>query len=425
MTTAVCLALSSSATISYAEQEKATTYFDNFIESITLDSISDYAVYGDNYAFADGMQLKIVERKDDDADYSLTVFDCGFELAYLDYSDDNLYIGDTSGNAYIYPDLANKTLHNFTYPTQVSDSFHTYYLATKTQRLYCLDDEMTEIGEGFSLLKIYDGVAYAVKGNCLYTLNGGDANIKDVEYVDFEKASTIESTYMYAKLKNLSSPYLVTLKKGAYCTRIDLDETQGVYFKEVSTFKLSGDRSAQVIATDGNAAVVLMADGQYIFSYLTMIDDSWDKSATSATILDGTAKMVVVNSTYLYTAPYKSEATKINQIASDTPVTLNEELNFSNGAKYYKVSYTNEDGVLVSGYIDANFLSAYSYPSDTNVETTIKGEEDYTTNVEKVILVLMIVALVIVAIAYLTIVGTRNKKSKQKPKETRTLPPEE
>jgi cell division protein FtsL len=410
-------AASINATAAYAETQ---VYPENFKNTLTFSSLTDYAVNGDNYAFAEGTSLSILTVSSDDS--TLTTYDCGFEIKRLEYEGDNLYLSDAEQNSYLYSGSTSKVSYTFQEKqTRVEVDGYLYFFGNGS--LCWLNDQgdMDTFGEGYTNLKLCGDKAYIVKDNVLYNLNANQVTPVSLEYTDFSAASTIEIGDIAAKLKGNYSTSTVTVESGAYCTQIDLDEVGGTYFKAIKTVRLSGVKSALLLTNIGNASIIIMNDGDECNSYITLTS-SLTPTAYKTAECDIT-KAYTLMQTGIYSAPFISEATKIASLpqAAELEVTAKFSLTFMD-FDYYQVSYTDADGQKVSGYVAANLLSQYSFSSEQGEDEVIKGDFDYTNVTEKVILVLLIVCLVIVAIAFLTITGTRNsKRSKKSKNPSRTI----
>lgn len=391
-----------------AEEEVHASYPQSFISELSLNSPSDYAVNGTTYAFAQGTTLLILSEEDDK---NLTTYDCGFEIKNVDYDGDNLYFGDAEGKAYLYPDNSAQVNYTFAENDIVQAGEYSYFIGN--EKLWWKNKtKIGDFGEGFSLPKSYDGTAYAVKDNALYKISEDSISPLNLEYTDFSAADSIYFTNFKSLLKQNYTVTTATVSGGAYCTEVDLD-SDGVYFKSVKTIKLSGVKSALLLATDGDASVILMNDGDSTKSYVTSaayLTASAYKAAEKD--LDGA---YALTQTKLYSTPFMCSATECATIPQSAVLRVVEKFSLTFiDTEYYRVTYTDSKGKTVSGFIAAGFLSPYTFSAEQNKEETVSDEFDYSTNVERVILVLIIVGLVIVAIAYLTIIGTKTKQKTKK-----------
>jgi hypothetical protein len=290
----------------------------------------------------------------------------------------------------------------------------TYFLEA-SGTLHCFGNgSLQSVGEGYSHLKGYGTYAYAIKNNKLYKINATDVEELEFYYTDFSAANTIKAGNAYANLKADYVISTVNVESGAYCTEIDLNETSGTYFNVVKTIQLSGAKSALLLATSGNASIIAMNDGDYIKSYLTL-SSALTPAAYHEVELDMTAGYSVTD-VGVYSSPYISEATKLTTLTRGTVVQMSQKFSLSfMGTDYYKVIFSEGDN-QVTGYVPTTYFTPYTFSQEFGEEESIKTDYDYSTNVERVILVLIIVGLVIAAIAYLAIVGTKPKKISDKKK---------
>jgi hypothetical protein len=396
-----------------------TVYPDNFSSDLTFSSLADYAISGSTYAFAQGTNVYIINTDTEKESPSLVNLDCGFEIKNLEYLSDVLYLGDADGNAYLIDGTSSQSQISFETENPVKAGDNTYYLTNDGALYFIGGGNLLQIGEDYSHLKTYNNLAYAIKNNEIVKIDGTSTQTLTFSYTDYSAASTIAVGTAYEALKATYTVATVNVESGAYCTEINLNTAQGTYFNAVKTFKLSGAKSALLLATTGNASIIAMNDGDEVKSYITK-----SSYLSATTYKDVDADMTggyVVSDVGVYSSPYISEATKITTIKQATVVEITQKFSLSfMGTDYYKINYTNEQGQKVSGYIPASFLTPYTFAAERAEEETISGDFDYSTNVERVILVLIIVGLVIVAIAYLTVIGTRprNKTNKSPAKQS-------
>lgn len=106
---------------------------------------------------------------------------------------------------------------------------------------------------------------------------------------------------------------------------------------------------------------------------------------------------------------------------SENKVTVLEKvekrvLNFLN-CDYYRVSFKDDGGNTVTGFVAANFLTEYTFGGeDTEIKPPATDDFKYDTNVTTVVLVVIVVALVLIAILYITLISTSKKTEKKRKK---------
>lgn len=405
----------------FASATDETVYPDDFTRTLTLDDgITDYAIDGDALAIASRTNIYILTT-DQVGDRVLSTVIHESEIDRIDYSEGELYIRNADGNIYKYPDLTAQTEHEFadnqTWKVDMGD--YTYLLNTATGELTCWNSGTPEIiGEsGFSLMKVFGESVYAVQGGIPYRLDGSVAVALDLVYVDYSSAEKISVGDAPTALK--ADGYTVSaavLKSGEYYTKIELGVLSD-YFTQIQTYKANGEKPCLVLAESGNASIIIMNDGCYITK-----TDSLSEIAYSSPVNDWTAgpdgKRLanVRESVGVYASPYMCDATRISSLERGDVVEVTEKfaLDFMDKV-FYRVTFTDSDGSVKSGFVAANFLDEHDYSADKLPPTETTDEQfSYETDVTTVILALVIVGLVIIAIAYLTVVGTKPQKPKNK-----------
>lgn len=402
-----------------ASAAEETVYPDDFTCTLEIsDGITDYAIDRDALAIASRTAIYLLTT-DEVGDRKLTTVIHESEIDRIDYSDGELYIRNTYGNIYKYPDLTAQTVHEFTENNlwKVDFGEMTYILNTATGELTCWQNGTPAIigEEGFSLMKMFGDNLYAVCDGVPYRIEGTSATALSLDYVDYSSADKIYTGDALATLK--SSSYTVktaVLKSGEYYTKIDTSAISE-YFTQVQTYKANGEKPCLVLAESGNASVVAMNDGCYIAKTESLSVIAYSAPANDWTAgADGKRKANIRESVGVYASPYMCDATKIDLLERGDVVEVTEKfaLDFIDKV-FYRVTYTASDGSKKSGFVAANFLDEYDYSADKLPPSSSTDEEfTYENEVTTVILALVIVGLVIIAIAYLTIVGTKPQKKK-------------
>lgn len=431
LTTALALAAfaAPAAIPTYAEDAPQTVYPSEFISELQFSSLTDYAISGDTYAFAEGTKLYILST-DSDGDRKLNSaegFDCSVEIKNLDYdAEGNLYIGNALGDAFRYPDMSSAV--DYTFPSggdaNVTIADYTYYL--RKGLLECkhsADPEKDYVfGEDYSRLKSYGDKVYIIKDNTLYSLAGAEQTHVELGYTDFSVAagiatgSTAQALAADYKLTKVIVKPRTAEGGNTYCTEIDLSDVSGNYFKTGRTFKQTSERTALAIAQTGNATVVVMRDekgnaGCYLT--LTTALETTEDAVSGTPDLTGT--YYISEDTHLYSRPYMCGATQTESLNIGTEVTVLEKLNldFADSAvTFYKVS-CEKDGTTVEGYIAKNYLTVHHYAPENNPPDVIKDVEDNGTAVRNVLISLLIVVLVLVAVGYIVYTLTKGRDKKR------------
>ena len=407
-----------------AGSSPAPEYPSNFVQTLDMseDGLTDYAIDGNTYAFAVKTTVYVLST-DESGDRALESKDIGTQITAVDYAQGKLYYQITSGSAYAYPDTSTPVEHEFTQATlrvEINDSLYILNGGGELKHFDAKNDE-TSLGNGYSLLKVYGGTAYAVKDDCPYELKGAQATPLDLEYTDFSAADNISTGKIATDLKTGS--YVVetaTLKDGSYYTRIDENDI-GVTFKQINTLKAVGAISCLVLAADGNLSVIV-ADGK---CWITATENLKPIAYTPPANdwiegPNGQRKAYIRERAGIYSVPFMCMGTLITTVKAEKAIAVTVLEKFAldfidNQAVFYRVSFTSDNGATVSGFVSAGFLDEYDYSADDLTPDTSGTEGfSYDTNVMTVILVLVVVGLVIIAIVYLTVVGTKPDKSEKK-----------
>lgn len=438
---ALCAATVISVGGVFAAEGTATVYPEDFERELTFTApIKDYAVCGDTVAFAYNTSICILSY-DESGERKRSEFIHESEIAMLDGDDEgNLYFRNSSGSTYLYS--AKPTAvesHEFQSLTSshvaLSDSvFYTLERGDGTLD-YWNDGTRNTVGDGFSIMKKYGGVIYAVKDNAvaskpaLYKIEGGAATELDLSYTDFKDADHIKSGDAATALK--AENYQVKtaiINRGAYRTQIDPEQT-GEYFKQIYTKKTEGDIPCLVLCESGNASLVATNEGCFITATADLTDYEYTPPANDWQINEaGIRAAYAVTSVGVYASPFMSTGTRIATLESGAEhyVTVTEKFTLDFLDKvFYRVTYT-EDGKTVSGFVAADFLTPYNFAAEDKKPTEGGDEEfQYDTNVTSVILAVIIVGLVIIAILYLTLVSSKKDGKKTKKEKTSKKKPED
>ncbi len=410
-----------------------TVYPDSFECVLSFDGgLTDYAVYGDTYAFAYNGQLAVLsgngnnERLPDIRPVS--------SITALDYSEDgDLYVCFADGYC-VYPDLSEKRPLS-----EIEIQSDTQWSVSIGGIIYALDNAngsllyqsaegfktVTVEGEAdgeikFSRLKEYDGKAYAVTGNRLYVLNGATAEeVQPTYYGYIDKTKAISVGGAAAALK--SGDYEITtgwLEKNSYYTEISLEKELGTTFDvpdPAAATKLSEDRLYCLILAESGNAYIIIIGGKCYLTAKTSVSLAAEQPALSAPETQGA---YATEKTGVYSRPYLSAATKICDLesGSENAVTVLGEYTDLSDREFYKISYIS-DGETVTGYVAKGLMTGYAFPAEDAEKHPDGGDADfnYDTNVVTVVLAVAIVALVIVAILYVASASSKkNKKSAKK-----------
>ena len=452
-------------TLAYAQSGDNDTYYpvqteqDGKIvmpfERTFENAFGDYAVYGDkkgvgDYAFAYDSHICILTSNDRDDRQKLT-YDHSSGVSRVDF--------DGDGNLY-FCDVVNKT-YTLTYSVDALKAVeytggHEFQNINNSLMLiedgvfYTLDEDgeltywnvgkKTTVGNGFSLLKSYGGEVYAVKEKKPYKISEGVEKELNLAYINTDSANNIKTGDTAKKLKEASrSVEIKRLKSNVYFTQIKLDEIGDTFTVdgEGGTQKSLSQMLCLVLCESGNATIFSIGSNCYITATENLEDGETDDKCTPTS--DGKTYYAVTD-VGVYASPFMCEGTRIGTLKSgaDHPVKVTERFQhtvFKNKpddnstTEFCMVSY-EEDGKTVTGFVSSNFLSVYNFSGEDNERNPNAGDDnfDYGTNVTSVVLAVIIVGLVIIAVLYLSMIGSKNtdKQKKQKKKSKLFAPrPEE
>lgn len=413
-----------------AEEPSPTVYPDSFECTLSFEGgLTDYAVYGDSYAFAYNGQLAVLngngnnERLPDIKPVS--------SITQLDYSaDGKLYVCFADGYC-VYPDLSEKlplsqitvqsdkqwsvTLDGTTYALNNKDGSILYQTEAGFESVTVKEAEVGEVR--FGKLKKYDNAAYAVADNTLYKLEGAVAvKVEPTYYGYIDKTKAIPTGNAAQALKSGTDVTTGWIEKGKYYTEISIENELGTTFDVVNpatATTLSEDRLyCLVLAESGNAYIITM-DGKCYLTAKSSVSLEAEPPALSAA---ETTAAYAVEKTGVYSRPYLSQSTKLCDLESGSAnaVTVLGQYTVT-GRDFYKIEYT-ENGNKVTGFCAKGLMTSYAFPAEDEEIHTDGGDKEfkYDTNVVTVALAVAIVALVIIAVLYVAAASSKKKKDKKK-----------
>lgn len=429
LTTAVALALTATSApiTAYAEDVSAQTKYPvEFANTLEFTSLTDYAIYGDTYALAEGTKLYIIST-DENGDRQINInegFDCAIEIKNLDYDENgDLYVGNAEGNAFKYPDMSVNVDYDFTSDDNIVIGNYTYFIVAGKLHWKLSDKEMDNFGEGFSKLKMYDGKAYVICNNGVFTPDANHLNGVTLDYTDLTLANKITTgNAKQALLDGYELKKVIVRPQtdeggDVYCTEIELDNLSSPYFKAVKTTKQTALRTALAIAQTGNATIVIMNDENgETKSYLTLTS-ALEYTEDAVTDFPDLATAYILSDTKLYSRPYMSGATETVTLERGKKVDVTEKLmiDFADSRiNFYKIAYEAADGTKTEGYIAGNYLTPHSFAAENETPDKIADEPEYDTALRTVLICILIVLLVFIAIGYVTYELTKGKDKKRK-----------
>ncbi|MCM1545872.1 MAG: hypothetical protein NC033_02435 [Clostridiales bacterium] len=408
-----------------------------FEKRLTFDEvkpITDYAVSGDRIAFASYASVYLLytgengDRKlDDEHPYSGSN-----RIERLDFEGEKLYLDVKTEGIFLFPEYNRTVTHEFPKQSNVVKlSTDEEYRLSNDGLHYFFGDGHEVLGTDFYNLKVFDDKAYAIKDNVLYTFNGAEPDLVDVDYTDFKEAENILCGDVAQKLTAADYEIKTTeIKSGRYYTKINPDAIgtdAGDTFIPLYTEKANVDKPCIVLCESGKTSVVAASDGMFITATDNLNPPTPSSQKNDWAIGSDGKRLAAYASenTKVYACPFMCESTEIADLFSgaDNHVEVTEKFEFG-GVKFYRVKM--QDGK--TGFVAANKLTPYSFSAEDN-EPHENGDKEfsYETNVVSVVLAIVIVALVIVAIMYISLIGSKKDKNKpqKKLKDKRSEPAED
>ena len=435
--TAATVALSTGGIFALADDSSyETEYPETFIEYSTngLNSISDYAVSGTAYAFAEDETVTVI----DIGKAQRTMYEIGSTVTALDCKNGVFYYATGEDKAFSLPEKVAVENFDFTeYDFAKTDGG--IYKLVNGKLGYNPNDQLeyVDIAGSYSKLKCYDGSAYAISGNKLYKFVNTTAEQIDPSYIDFSSAAKIHIGNTVKELFKacFENPRTATLQNGEYLTKVYLDEDNfdkeavksNDYFKVGKTFKVGEDAGyaegqvAILLCKTGNADIISFKGDCYLKQHI-------EEAVKEVELAEGEFEKATFNVPpfeYLYSVPVMNEATRLRKINFGDFVKVEGKVlksDFKNelASDFYKVTLTDEngepvkdkDGNDICGYVPCSFI--YEKPENGGAHETPDPEPNESDLVRTVVLILVVVILLLIAIGYITYICTRDKTKKNK-----------
>lgn len=424
--TALTLLLCGGATALADDAAQPVYPEDKFVRHVgdEFRNISDFAVDGEKYAFADGKTIAVIEggkHTPRETDSTVTALDCEGGV---------FYYRDGSGNAFTLSDKK-AAEHAFTDKTTIVLNDESLYRLLPDGLYYYEKDNATpervgQAEQSFYKLKEYGDRVFALCDKLLYRIEGTTATLIDLTFTDYSAASSIPVGNTAERIKsfNIDELHFVTINGGAYMTEVDLDKLSGASFAVGNTVK-SGEadapaagKQALLLCTVGendSVAIITVSGKCYIMSAANTTAEQ--RSALTAPDDGHSSATVSVAQGYAYSSPFVCDGTKIFELKSgDSVQILGVVLKTASGElarDFYKIQYVGDDGVSRTGYVPFGYVSNFSEFKEKEPSKTEDPEFTEDNAVKTVVLVIIVVALVLVAVGYLTYVATADRKKKK------------
>lgn len=400
-------------TAAFAAEASDTIYPQDtdFIKPLTFAALTDYAVNGEDYAFAENKTVSVYQNK------NLTVYAFEEKIAKLDCREEVYYCTTESGQAYSFtfesaPEKTEYAIPEAGTSIDVGNFNYRVFMSSLKISDY-LTDEITSYDGDYTELKEYGGKVYAICENSLYSFAGTERTLIELEYIDYSSTSSIKVGNTADELKENYTLRFVTVQSGAFMTKIDLAELDGEYFAAGDTVTAKEDTVALLLCYASDEAAIIAIGDQ---SYITRKDKTALADVKCAAAPEfGNA---TITGNRIYASPYVIAGTTTLPNAAGTIVKVTKKLQLANvlGSAFYEVEYT-VDGETRMGYVADGFLTEFII--EDNKEPNVVTDPEYSekNDVKTVLLVLAVVTLVLIAVGYLAYVGTADKSKKRNKKQ--------
>ena len=414
-----------SSSFSGAATSSTTHYPEIFTEYVNdnLDGLVDFATNGRSYAFADKNGIVVVENQE-----------------RVQYNIKNVSALDNYNGAYCYKQgsnsysLPSSELVDYEFSTDYSRAIladgSDYIIHTDGKGYYRAYGELSysplEDDNVCTKLKVYNNIAYAIISSSDKTtvkkLSGTTCTDINPSYIDFRGVEQVSLGTIKSSLVtyNLDKIHFVTLDDGSYYTQINVDNLSGEYFdaKRANTYRcgdegaISSDETVLVLGESGNAKVFAYGNNCYIALSKNLKTDEYAE-ATGVEETDITNAYVTAPD-WIYASPSLHASTRAVKLAAGDAVKVTGKVSTKVvGLEFYKVEFGEEDE-KATGYVLSELLIPYiegetEHPDENNFG--IIKDPHYTEDdlAKIVVLLLIVIALVLIGLAYITYVLTSKK----------------
>ncbi len=384
----------------YPEDEK-------FIKVLAFDSLGDYAVDGEKYAFADGKSVKVYEN----GEYFEYAF--GDAVTKVDISEGEIFAqcGEKTYTVLSQTEAEHAfpvapypvTCGNFVYSFDKNGGLVAYDMG---------EVATYQLGTGFENLKTYNDRVFAVNDNSLYELNGSEKNQISLEYADYSETSQIYIGQASVALKTYRPANFVQIAEGAFMTAVDLETVSGQYFVPLKTVRAKENTTALLLCYTGNAAVVSIGESSYILL----------KSKTSETEIEYSTEKpfetAQMTNNMIYASPFVTGGTACYNSAMSMVVTVLARLECADvlDTPFYEVEY-EVAGMKARGYVTEGFLTPYIAEDNKKPEEVRDPEYSENSDTKTILIIFAVVVLVLAVLAYVVHLSSNKKNKKNKKKD--------
>ena len=394
----------------------------DFIKTLEFGALSDYAVNGEAFAFAEEQKVSVFNGG------NLTEYEFGAKVTAVDCAEDTFYcaVGDGTVYSLPYAEGQNAAKHVMPEPeTVLNIDNYTYRLTEATLMVADFSDPSDVKGhtfEGeFKNLKQFNDKVYAISENAVWTFNGAELENLIFKYADYACTRRIAVGQAATALKAYSEPEIVTVKTGAFMTETDLTSVPEKFFAAGDTVTAKENTTAILLCTTGNAAIIAIGMDCYIL--LSSNVELTEESCYSAP--DYEYAKITAAGDRIYSSPYVSEGTAIMTGAAGLIVKVLHKVEHTVlDTAFFEVEFTAKDGTTAKGYINGKFLIKVDHVAEDDKKPDTVTDPDYTeeSNTKTILIVFAVVILVLAAVGYLAFTATSDKRKNKKEKKTQPEP---
>ena len=431
-------AILSGTTTASAATAPSTHYPTNLTGYVNdnLEGFVDFATDGDSFAFADRNGITVVENGE------RTKYDIK-NVSALDYYDSTYYykLGPACYSLSTLEQSDNdKFLTDYSY-ARLNDGSQ-YKIHTDAKCYYLAENELNfrpiEISDECTKLKVYNNIAYAfIKSSesskiTVKKLDGTTCEDVNPSYIDFTDVEKVALGTIKSSLGsyNLDKLHFAKLEYGKYYSEININNVSGEYFDadRNKTYRcgdegaISADEIMLVLGESGSDTTVFTHGGKCYIAYSEHLKTDDYTEQTSVEEAEFTNAYVNAPD-WIYSSPYLCGATKAVKLTAGDAVRVTGKISTEIiGLQFYKVEFGEEDE-KATGYVLSGLLKPYTaddteHPDDKNfgvINDPYYSEDDL---VKIVVLLLIVIALVLIGLTYITYVLTSKKRKALKQAES-------
>lgn len=393
-----------------------TVYPEEFIVTPTFTSLTDYAVSGAIYAFAEENTVKVY----DNGEYH----EYGFEndITDVDIKDGVIYCS-SDNKSYVIPSKE-ETTHTFSDKVNRLP-YGDYFYNIKDGKLY-----VSDLNEPESLPASYDGQyanikqfgekVYAIKdGTALYEITGSLSEPATVTCENYSATDNIVIGLSRTALTTYSEVQFVEIAEGSFMTEVDLEQLNNrTTFKSINTVRASareGTTKALLLCDTsainaGNAAIVSIGSKAYVVlsRNVTKTDENF---STENKFVE--AQMTGAN---IYASPYIASGTVIFTNATEKVKIINTLESDTLEKVFCEIEYTLGEETI-KGYVAEDLLSPTIIKDDKEPDNIPDPNYSDKSDTKTILIIMAVILLVLAAIAYISHISAKGKKKGKNKKD--------